>query len=277
MRRTPGLGRHRALVLANLTGVVLSASLLTAGPASATTTVGANPASPSSRCLRGPVFTDLDYVVPQAGQIVSFAYQSVQGSTFGSSQGNQLEFKVLRPAGGTTYTVVGVSGVKTLQTGSDLETFPVTPIAVQAGDLIGFYAVSIGLVGCVDTAADGNGGLSVPVFPNPQPGTALTFVFPQRAGNRNVSAQLEPSAAQAQCNDRIDNDGDGKIDFGPNPNHNDPNCKSGDDNGETPECRDQVDNDRDGKTDWSRNRFHRDPDCRSANDDSEAPDHGGSA
>jgi hypothetical protein len=73
-----------------------------------------------------------------------------------------------------------------------------------------------------------------------------------------------------QCNDGIDNDGDGLIDFGPNKFHNDPNCHSAADNSETPECSDHIDNDGDGKIDFGRNRFHNDPHCRSANDDNEA-------
>jgi hypothetical protein len=72
-----------------------------------------------------------------------------------------------------------------------------------------------------------------------------------------------------ECSDGIDNDGDHKIDFGPNPNHNDPDCDSPSDR-ERPECSDHVDNDGDGKTDWSRNRFHRDPQCSSPKDDDES-------
>jgi hypothetical protein len=81
---------------------------------------------------------------------------------------------------------------------------------------------------------------------------------------------VELVSAPGECSDGIDNDGDGKIDFGPNPNHNDPNCHSADDNSETPECRDHIDNDGDGKIDFSRNRFHKDPQCKSPDDDNEA-------
>lgn len=47
-----------------------------------------------------------------------------------------------------------------------------------------------------------------------------------------------------QCDDGIDNDGDGKIDF-----PNDPECKSADDDSEAPECSNAKDDDGDGKID----------------------------
>jgi hypothetical protein len=75
-----------------------------------------------------------------------------------------------------------------------------------------------------------------------------------------------------QCQDGIDNDGDGKIDFG-GPN-GDPECKSLDDDSEAPECSNAKDDDGDGKID------RQDPGCYSngnirtgrydPNDDTEA-------
>ncbi|HVF19772.1 MAG TPA: hypothetical protein VNA14_05980 [Mycobacteriales bacterium] len=63
-----------------------------------------------------------------------------------------------------------------------------------------------------------------------------------------------------QCSDKIDNDGDGKIDFPA-----DPGCTSAQDDSEIDfECSDKVDNDGDGKID-----FPADPGCSSALDDSE--------
>ncbi len=53
-----------------------------------------------------------------------------------------------------------------------------------------------------------------------------------------------------ECNDGIDNDGDGKIDFPA-----DPECKSLDDDSEAPECSNNKDDDGDGKIDRS------DPGC----------------
>jgi len=74
-----------------------------------------------------------------------------------------------------------------------------------------------------------------------------------------------------QCDDGIDNDGDGKIDF-----PNDPGCDSKEDNDETdntqppgggngpPQCSDERDNDGDGLID-----FPNDPGCESPQDDNE--------
>ena len=102
------------------------------------------------------------------------------------------------------------------------------------------------------------------------------------AGDDTISASIEVdgsrqtataaktwTATGGECSDGIDNDGDGKIDFGSNRFHNDPDCDSPSDR-ERPECSDHVDNDGDGKTDFSRNRFHKDPQCSSAKDDDES-------
>ncbi len=63
-----------------------------------------------------------------------------------------------------------------------------------------------------------------------------------------------------QCSDKVDNDGDKKIDFPA-----DPGCSSAQDDTEIDfECNDKVDNDADGKID-----FPADPGCSSLTDDSE--------
>lgn len=69
-----------------------------------------------------------------------------------------------------------------------------------------------------------------------------------------------------QCNDGVDNDGDGRIDL------NDFGCDSSTDNDETNappvyyQCNDGVDNDSDGKTDYPA-----DPGCTSSTDNTESP------
>ena len=69
-----------------------------------------------------------------------------------------------------------------------------------------------------------------------------------------------PGGRLPQCSDKVDNDGDGKIDFPA-----DPGCTSAQDDSEIDfECSDKVDNDGDGKID-----FPADPGCSSAVDDSE--------
>lgn len=74
------------------------------------------------------------------------------------------------------------------------------------------------------------------------------------------------NANKAQCNDGIDNDGDGLIDF-----PDDPCCTSETDNTEnsqpSPQCSDGRDNDNDGKID-----FPNDPGCTSPQQDTETDD-----
>jgi len=66
------------------------------------------------------------------------------------------------------------------------------------------------------------------------------------------------------CNDGIDNDGDGHIDFGA-----DPQCNAKGDRSETPDCGDGLDNDGDGPID-----FPADTGCTASTDRTERPDCG---
>ena len=72
------------------------------------------------------------------------------------------------------------------------------------------------------------------------------------------------SAEPAECNDAIDNDGDGQTDY-----PDDPDCTAPEDNTETTppptECQDGLDNDGDGRIDYGE-----DPDCTRYGDDQEA-------
>lgn len=69
--------------------------------------------------------------------------------------------------------------------------------------------------------------------------------------------------APAQCQNTIDDDGDGQVDFPA-----DPGCASDTDNDETnPQCIDGLDNDGDTRTDYPA-----DPGCANAQDNSESPD-----
>ncbi|HEY1557771.1 MAG TPA: hypothetical protein VGF94_23225 [Kofleriaceae bacterium] len=69
-----------------------------------------------------------------------------------------------------------------------------------------------------------------------------------------------------QCNDGIDNDGDGLVDYPADPGCSDPNDDSEDTAG-PPQCSDGVDNDGDGKIDYPN-----DPGCTSPNQDTETDD-----
>jgi len=74
------------------------------------------------------------------------------------------------------------------------------------------------------------------------------------------------NATKTQCNDGVDNDGDGLVDF-----PDDPGCTSETDNTEnslpSPQCSDGRDNDGDGKID-----FPNDPGCTSPQQDNETDD-----
>ena len=105
--------------------------------------------------------------------------------------------------------------------------------------------------------------------------TGATQASKQTTAAAESRAVAPAPAAQkkAQCEDGIDNDGDGKIDFPA-----DPGCSSAKDDDETDaaaaqkkaECEDGRDNDGDGKID-----FPDDPGCSSAKDDDETNDDGG--
>lgn len=79
----------------------------------------------------------------------------------------------------------------------------------------------------------------------------------------SVKYTLTLNETTFQCGDGIDNDADGLVDHGL-----DPQCASAADASEAPdpECSDGVDNDSDGKTDWGS-----DWGCSSASDNTESP------
>src|SRR5215216_1808582 len=93
--------------------------------------------------------------------------------------------------------------------------------------------------------------------------------FPADSGGGGTSS--------AVCADGLDNDGDGRIDFGAN---GDPGCTSATDDSESPDpstppptqCSDGLDNDNDGRIDFGANG---DPGCTSTTDDDETDPAGG--
>ncbi|MGH3911351.1 MAG: hypothetical protein ACRDRM_11035, partial [Pseudonocardiaceae bacterium] len=75
----------------------------------------------------------------------------------------------------------------------------------------------------------------------------------------------EKGPCKPECEDGVDNDGDGKTDYPA-----DKDCDSPQDDSESPECSDGIDNDGDGKIDYPA-----DPECDNAQDDSESDKKGG--
>jgi hypothetical protein len=180
MKQRIRFGAATILVVAGLVGAV-------SAPALADTTIGQTGSDQARSCSGADVYADASYVVPAGGgTITSFSFQS-----FGpplSNAGQQLDFLVLRPAGGTNYTAVGKSGLKTLA-GTGLETFPTSAIPVQGGDILGFWTgePGLGLFNCTRPGAE----VLVGVFGTPDPSVGTTFaLFPVLGFDLNESAHL---------------------------------------------------------------------------------------
>ncbi len=184
-----GLRRVRRLLV--LVGVVFVA--LPAGSALAVTTIGhTGPAV--GVCSAGPpggVLADPNYVVPTGGgTIKSFSFQSTAANA-----GEQLDFLVLQLVSGSTYKVVGKSGLKTLQ-GTGLETFsPPSNISAQAGEILGFWIPSV-LHNCFLAGGSdiGQGNLADP------PVNATVNLPPAFNNDLNESATLGPDNDLALTN-----------------------------------------------------------------------------
>jgi uncharacterized repeat protein (TIGR01451 family) len=194
-------GRVRRLLV--LFGAVFV--LLPAGSALATTIgqVGASPPY-GGDCSAGQ-FADTTYVVPSGGGVInSFSFDSSSASA-----GEQRDFLVLRPSGGSNYTVVGKTGLVTML-GAGLQTVPVN-IAVQSGDILGFSisgASATFHADCLREGVSGGGFISgincspVPcTVPDPKVGDTLSIPGPaDSTEDLNESANLilnPPSIAEA--------------------------------------------------------------------------------
>jgi hypothetical protein len=179
------LARVRLLLLV---GLLFAASPV--GSALADSTIGQVGADPNGTCVTGDlVVADTNYVVPPGGGVISsFSFQSDSQNT-----GQQLDFLVLRPGGGDSYTVVGKTGLVTLkgtQSGT-VETFP-AGIVVQAGDILGLWIPSR-LNACVRGASSGGGGFissAADVESDPNVGQTLSHPGARTNIDLNESANL---------------------------------------------------------------------------------------
>ncbi len=123
---------------------------------------------------------------------------------------------------------------------------------------------------CVDpegeVACRRSGAIGPLALPGLDRGTYYVMVEQQAAGDAEVlTAEVEIISNIRECNDLVDNDGDGRLDL------DDPGCERGLDDSEAdppelPECADGQDNDGDGATDYPD-----DDGCGAAGDDSEGP------
>jgi hypothetical protein len=192
-RRTAVLTRVRRVLL--VAGLALTA--LPAAPALAAT-IGQT--GVGSFTCQGFTRADTTYVVPSGGgTITSFSYQSTAANT-----GQQLDFLILRPAGGSNYTVVGKTGVVTLA-GTGLETFtPPAPIPVQAGDILGFWHGGV-LSGCLRDVGSGGGAINsdttLPQPPDPSVDDTVSLPNgPFACCDLNESANLVTGpTSKAEC------------------------------------------------------------------------------
>jgi hypothetical protein len=182
---------RRQQVLLALMVTILTMAGAIPSPAGAAVKIGET-FVPSGLCDVNTIFLQTSspggqYAAPFAGVITSWSFQA------SASQVPPLKFKVARPAGGATFTIVGEEGPRT-PTPSVLNTYPAR-IAVRAGDVIGFHTVTAGL--CVRSPAPGYGFHAA--VGDPPPGT--TFSTSSANGAQfDVSSVLEPDA---------DNDGFG--------------------------------------------------------------------
>jgi hypothetical protein len=127
-RPRSSLRRRAALAVA----AAALATLALAAPALAATTIGQTGGDVG--CGGPRVVADTNSVVPSGGgTITSFSYAPVSGNG-----GQQLDFLVLRPTTGSDYTVVGKTGLVTLDRAGGVETFAAN-ISVQGGDILGFW------------------------------------------------------------------------------------------------------------------------------------------
>jgi len=169
---------------------VVAAALIAPIPsgASAATTIGET-FDPPVNCVANftyiqPISPGGRYAAPAAGVITSWSYQADADDV------PRLKFKVARPLGGNLFTIVG-EGPLVTPTASALNTYPIQ-IAVQPGDLIGFYlndpagisrACGRQMAGYNISFNDAGG--DVP------PGTTATFSVDPDPAQLDVSANLE--------------------------------------------------------------------------------------
>ena len=167
-----------------IVAAVAALSLAVAGaPALAQTTIGQTGGEPNLNCFSTVVRADTNYVVPSGGgTITSFSYGSVAANA-----GQQLDFLVLRAAGGSDYTVVGRTGLVTLAGTGSVETFA-ADIDVQGGDILGFWSGL--LASCTRVVASGGGLVLASGLTDPSVGDVVSLSVSSTERDLNVSANL---------------------------------------------------------------------------------------
>jgi hypothetical protein len=164
--------RRRVRWRAPLAVVVLGLAVSVAGEASAATVGATGIGGPD--CGAVGVFADSSYTVPSGGgTVTAFSFDSTAANA-----GQNLDFLVLRPAGGNNYQVVGSTGSVTLA-GTGVETFPAA-VQAQAGDILGFWENNID--NCTHV---GTGVVLGALTSDPPPG--VTVILPALASGIDVN------------------------------------------------------------------------------------------
>jgi hypothetical protein len=177
LRRRPG-----TRVVAVLSSVVTVCSL-TAGPATAASTIGSTFDPPTS-CAFPYTYvqttspTGTTYAVTTGGVITRWYFQAAVAAV------PRLEFKVFRPTGGGSYQVVGSSEPEQPQA-TYRTSYPIR-VPVIAGDLIGFTTLSAGK--CSDSAEE----TMATVPGDAEVGSNLSYSA--GPGTLDISADLEPDS-----------------------------------------------------------------------------------
>jgi hypothetical protein len=168
-----------------LVGIALAScvalGLTGAASALADTTVGATGSTygTSFTCPQGFEYATTSFVVPSNGVVTSFSMTTVS-----ENAGQQLDFQVLRPEGGTMYMVVGHTGTVTLAGTGGTEMFNAN-IPTLAGDVLGIYDVT-GVTNCISNGGFVEAGDGIP---DPAVGETVTL-FESGPFTRNESANL---------------------------------------------------------------------------------------
>src|SRR5204862_33848 len=152
--------------------VVLLGGFMVAAAAAAPVTIGQTNAAADYICsqeidTQSAVTAGPGYVVPAGGGLLT------SWSTFAGNSGGVMSLMIFRPtAVADSYTVVAESPVQTLSV-SVLNTFPAS-IALQGGDLIGFWSDGAACATVTDAPGDLNPYSGVPSEPAVGATVALT-------------------------------------------------------------------------------------------------------
>ncbi len=166
-------------------------------PAPAATTIGQlDPGTPSSACTGSSywvqsVTSGPSYTIPAGGGVItSWSHKA------NVVPDRELGLRVFRPLGGTSYRVIGTSGVQVLAP-SAVNTFA-TRIPVQAGDLLGLYVGNPGLISggasCAYAALGNTVNYSTGFNPEPAVGSSVSLTPHPSPYALNVTTKLEPDA-----------------------------------------------------------------------------------